>query len=139
MPRGSVPAQRCTAKTSAGKPCKRWAIVGGNVCPTHGGSAPQVREAARRRILSTVERNLVTAQAMIDDPKIPAGVRARLLVDMLDRAGLKAADVHALVAADTVAPDLDAAMRDALEARGLLPGAEDGDQGGGEDDDQAEA
>lgn len=134
MPRGSVPAQRCTAKTSSGKPCKRWAIVGGNVCPTHGGSAPQVREAARRRILSTVERNLVTAQAMIDDPKIPAGVRARLLVDMLDRAGLKAADVHALVAADTVAPDLDAAMRDALEARGLLPVAEDGDQGGDDDE-----
>lgn len=70
----------------------------------------------------------MTAQAMIDDPEIPAATRARLLIDMLDRAGLKPADVHALVTPDTVAPDLDEAMRSALSARGLLP--DDEGQGG---------
>lgn len=45
----------CTAKTSAGRPCRCPAIRGGNVCRTHGGSAPQVKEAARLRLLSLVD------------------------------------------------------------------------------------
>lgn len=41
----------CTAKSSrTGKPCKRHAIAGGVVCPTHGGRAPQVKAAAAQRV-----------------------------------------------------------------------------------------
>jgi hypothetical protein len=33
----------------AGPPCKNFPIVGGTVCPTHGGAAPQVRAKAAAR------------------------------------------------------------------------------------------
>jgi hypothetical protein len=40
-------ARRCTARRSTdGQPCRAWAIVGGTVCRSHGGSAPQVLLAA---------------------------------------------------------------------------------------------
>ncbi len=85
-----------------------------------------------RRIQARVLPAVDEAFRLAFDPDVPAGVRARLLIDLQDRAGLRPVDVHALVTPDTVAPDLDAAMRDALEARGLLPaGAED--QGRDED------
>lgn len=40
----------CAANTTKGEPCRKPAIVGGTVCSTHGGSAPQVRRAAARRL-----------------------------------------------------------------------------------------
>jgi hypothetical protein len=43
-------AVRCHGHRPDGSLCKRWAIRGGFVCPTHGGRAPQVRLAARRRL-----------------------------------------------------------------------------------------
>lgn len=42
---------RCSATTTAGNPCRRWAIAGGTVCPKHGGAAPQVRQKAAERVL----------------------------------------------------------------------------------------
>ena len=44
-------AVRCRGHRRNGLRCRRWAIRGGFVCPLHGGAAPQVREAARRRLL----------------------------------------------------------------------------------------
>jgi hypothetical protein len=44
-------AVRCHGHRGDGSPCKRWSIRGGFVCPSHGGHAPQVRAAARRRLL----------------------------------------------------------------------------------------
>jgi hypothetical protein len=49
---------RCTATNSRGSRCSRRPILGGTVCPTHGGQAPQVRAAAERRL---VERAAVLA------------------------------------------------------------------------------
>jgi len=43
------PAVRCRAHNRAGEPCRNYAMVGGAVCHAHGGRAPQVRAAARRR------------------------------------------------------------------------------------------
>lgn len=45
-------AVRCsaTAWSRGGRPCRKWAIRGGYVCPSHGGSTPQVRAAAQRRL-----------------------------------------------------------------------------------------
>lgn len=40
--------RRCTAHTKRG-PCKAAPIKGGTVCVAHGGRAPQVKAAARRR------------------------------------------------------------------------------------------
>lgn len=43
---------RCLAHKKNGERCKRDAIRGGTVCPMHGGSAPQVKEAAELRLAS---------------------------------------------------------------------------------------
>lgn len=44
------PAIRCKAKrTSDSEPCQRWAMLGQEVCATHGGRAPQAKAAAARR------------------------------------------------------------------------------------------
>lgn len=40
----------CASHNAAGRPCRKRPIVGGRVCPTHGGSAPQVRAAADARL-----------------------------------------------------------------------------------------
>lgn len=48
-------ARRCSARRTNGEPCRAYAIVGGTVCRTHGGSAPQVRRAAT---LAEYERRL---------------------------------------------------------------------------------
>ena len=41
---------RCSARRRDGRQCSRRPILGGTVCWTHGGSAPQVRRAADRRL-----------------------------------------------------------------------------------------
>jgi len=48
--------RRCTAHSSSGERCKKAAILGGNVCQTHGGGAPQVRAAAMRRLEAAAEK-----------------------------------------------------------------------------------
>lgn len=63
--RGLLNPMYCKATNRAGKPCRAQAISGATVCRLHGGSTPQVREAARRRILSLVDPALgVLAQAV---------------------------------------------------------------------------
>lgn len=53
-------AERCTAQSvRSGKRCRRWPVIGADVCPTHGGRAPQVKAAAeRRRAAAAIEREL---------------------------------------------------------------------------------
>lgn len=41
--------RRCKAKNRSGNQCKNYAIKGALVCRNHGGSAPQVKEAAKKR------------------------------------------------------------------------------------------
>ena len=38
--------------------CKRWAIAGGTVCPTHGGASPQAKVAAKARLESLLLRKV---------------------------------------------------------------------------------
>lgn len=43
--------RRCVATVrSTGLRCRKWAIKGSTVCPSHGGRAPQVKAAAARRL-----------------------------------------------------------------------------------------
>ena len=45
-------ARRCKGRRTGGQPCKAFAILGGEVCAAHGGSAPAVRAAALFRYWS---------------------------------------------------------------------------------------
>lgn len=53
----AVPAVQCSATSKrSGERCKRYALPGATVCRTHGAGAPQVREAAGRRVQEIVLR-----------------------------------------------------------------------------------
>lgn len=41
--------RKCKAKTTAGAPCRNYAITGATVCHAHGGRAPQTAKAAAKR------------------------------------------------------------------------------------------
>lgn len=58
----TAPRRKCAKKTRSGKPCNRWAIKGGKVCPMHGGSAPQVKAAAARRLAIVKVQEYMTNQ-----------------------------------------------------------------------------
>ena len=83
---------QCHATSKATRQqCKRAAIMGATVCRVHGGSAPQVREAARLRLLELVDPALAAMvremRRETDSPNRVAVAAARYI---LDRAGLAA-------------------------------------------------
>jgi hypothetical protein len=41
---------RCTAHKNNGDPCPNWAMLGQQICHTHGGGSPQARHAAAVRL-----------------------------------------------------------------------------------------
>ena len=52
--------RRCRARSKrSGERCRRLAIPGGTVCVMHGGAAPQVAAAARRRLSDAAARELL--------------------------------------------------------------------------------
>lgn len=79
--------RQCTAHRRDGSPCTRWAIAGGTVCPTHGGSIPAVRRAARLRLLELVDPAIALLSRIVSDESEDTSVRARAAVEILDRAG----------------------------------------------------
>lgn len=84
---------KCTAHSSqTGNPCRNNAIDGGTVCRMHGGSAPQVKQAALERIRAAafdaageLARLAVGAES--------EAVRVSAIKDLLDRAGLNAKQI----------------------------------------------
>lgn len=80
----------CTATSQGtGQRCRRSAIPGGTVCRYHGGAAPQVKEAARLRLLAAADpaaRKLIQLMRQKDNDQ----VALRAAMDILDRAGLQA-------------------------------------------------
>lgn len=89
---------QCTAKAkSTGKPCTRKANAGTNVCQVHGGSAPQVKEAARLRLLAMVDPALATIQRSLTRKykpgEHPTAVELAAAREVLNRAGLSAAEI----------------------------------------------
>ena len=92
--------RRCTAMRSNGiERCKRTAILGGTVCFTHGGAAPQVQRKARERLLELVEPALTELTKIVINKNTSENVRLSAIKDILDRSGLAATikveqDVH---------------------------------------------
>lgn len=110
--------------------CLRWAIKGGTVCATHGGSSPQVKAAAARRLQ---ERALERAahqlgvpvvvdpgQAMLDALASANGSMVAwqsIVRDQLDLDGRLSADAR-LAAAESRVATIGKACHDAgIEAR----------------------
>lgn len=49
----------CAARNNRGEPCRMAPIPGGTVCRYHGGAAPQVKEAAERRLQEAEAKEVV--------------------------------------------------------------------------------
>lgn len=82
---------RCTARsTRTGEPCKRPAMLGGNVCRSHGGAAPQVRAKAKRRLEQASDALVQRLLQFAIDGGVDDNVALRAIRDALDRAGLMA-------------------------------------------------
>ncbi|NKR27512.1 hypothetical protein GS479_19345 [Rhodococcus hoagii] len=88
--RSPDPARRCTARRSNGEPCRRIAIRGGTVCPTHGGSTGHVKAKARVRLEMAADRMAKELLGIATDNDAPAAVKLAAIRDALDRAGLSA-------------------------------------------------
>lgn len=85
-----IPAVRCTARRQDGQPCKAMAARGANVCRVHGGSAPQVRNAAKRRLEQAADVLVQRLLGFAIDGDVPDAVALAAIRDALDRAGLSA-------------------------------------------------
>lgn len=77
------------------------AIKGGAVCRMHGGSAPQVREAARLRLLELVDPALATIARAVKQ-KRTGPVELKAAHDILDRTGLAAPKEEMIQAGVTI-------------------------------------
>jgi len=94
---GQLTRRRCKATNRLGEPCGVAPIPGGDVCPYHGGNAPQVRQAAQRKLLRAADYAIDYLLSILeprppcpecgrsDADKDPTVVRACQLV--LDRSG----------------------------------------------------
>src|SRR5215213_3838604 len=88
---------RCNSTRPNGGRCKREAVSGAVVCDQHGGAAPHVRRRAAERLIMTADQAAQMLVKMMEDREVPFGVRAKIAQDLLDRAGLVAAQVHKIV------------------------------------------
>ena len=102
-PKAKPPQPRCTATAKqSGKRCQLKPIPGGTVCRIHGGSAPQVKLAARARLALMVDPALSLLEGFLSPaPTAPGDVRvepdfellAKVAMNILDRNGFKAPTV----------------------------------------------
>ncbi len=78
--------RRCRARLSDGsRRCKKAAILGGTVCASHGGRAPQVRRSARERLDALVEPAIEALRQALEADDVRSIIRAAQIV--LDRCG----------------------------------------------------
>ena len=87
---GGVPLdhpRKCQARRQDGKPCRRYAIRGGNVCRVHGGGSPQVIAKARERLALAADRMARELLGIATGAESEA-VKLAAVKDALDRAGL---------------------------------------------------
>ena len=108
----------CNATTRQGNPCRGAAIKGGTVCRLHGGSAPQVKAAARRRLEAMIDPALSVMLEMLTDRDTPHSVRATLLRDILDRTGYSAPQKLEVITEDVLDREI-ARLEEELSDDGL--------------------
>lgn len=79
----------CNATNRSGERCKLPAMKGGKVCRSHGGAAPQVKAAAKRRLEEAADRMAKSLLGIATSAESES-VRLAAIRDALDRAGLAA-------------------------------------------------
>lgn len=79
---------RCRAHRRDGQACRRWAILGGRVCPSHGGSAPQVKAAATLRYAALLDPALNALAELLDGERTSDAVRLGAARVVLDAVGI---------------------------------------------------
>jgi hypothetical protein len=88
MPGSVNDSRRCTATANrTGERCKAPAIVGGSTCRVHGGAAPQVKRAARDRLLDLIDPAIGQLSKLLNREDVDDGVRLRAITSLLDRVG----------------------------------------------------
>lgn len=80
--------RRCSAHKKTGERCQNPARLGTNVCPKHGGNAPQVVAKAKVTMQMASQDAAKFLVGLFADPNAPYADRVRAARDLLDRAGL---------------------------------------------------
>lgn len=80
---------QCTARSKrTGEQCKRPSMLGGNVCRSHGGAAPQTRAKAQRRLQQAADVLVQRLLSFALDGQVADPVALQAIRDALDRAGM---------------------------------------------------
>lgn len=85
---------QCSAASRSGAQCKRAAIPGGTVCPSHGGAAPRVKAMAAVRA-EVARWGLLGADATID----PGVALLRVVSALANKAERLAGEIEETIAA----------------------------------------
>ena len=103
-------AIQCTAHVhTTGQQCRRWSIEGGTVCIMHGGSAPQVKTAARRRLLELIDPALARLSEALNLEAVTANewaVIMRAIKEVLDRTGIDTPKQIEIITLDQVEQEI---------------------------------
>ena len=89
--RKHVKSQRtkCSAHSSrTGTLCQRYPLAGATVCLAHGGAAPQVQKAARRRLEQAADMLVQRLLSFALDGDTSYNVAPAAVIAALDRAGI---------------------------------------------------
>jgi hypothetical protein len=96
-------SRRCSATNAAGVRCAKAAMLGGTVCRSHGGAAPQVRAAAERR-LAEQQAAASIADVVVAPIENPLEALAQVAEEALAFQRHAAAKVAELTSLEDVAP-----------------------------------
>jgi len=83
---GNVGQRLCSATNRAGEPCRAPAMRMQTVCRVHGGSSPQAKAAARRRLLELVDPAITQLTSELEQADLSKD-RLKAIEMILDRTG----------------------------------------------------
>jgi hypothetical protein len=83
------PTRRCTAHSSRTRErCRKWAILGGTTCATHGSSTKAAKRKARERLENAADRMARELLRMATDQNVSDALKVNAIRDALDRGGV---------------------------------------------------